>query len=171
MSNTVRPKSKLVPTTGRPTKLNDKVQETICDAIRRGHYIKDACALAFISHDTYNIWLRRAEDDKAKGESNPYTCFSDALKRAEAEFKDKHLVNIEEAAMRPQPGAWQASGWSLERRFPEQFGKRMEVKEEKTLTVRFLSELKQALAIEGDDDLALPVQADAKLLPESAPEN
>ncbi len=62
--------------------------------------------MAGVSESSYYSWL------------NKYPEFSEAIKKATIQFKRVHLSKI------AADESWQASAWILERRFPDEYGKR-----------------------------------------------
>jgi hypothetical protein len=125
---------------GRPTKLTATVQDTICEALRRGCYYETAAALAGISIRTLRNWLRagaRARDDEAHGRVlDPYERllaeFLVACRQAEAEMEHTALGEIS----RHGEKEWTAHAWRLERRWPEKYGRRERVNHDHQLQVR-----------------------------------
>lgn len=101
--------------TGRPTKLDDKRQARILEAIRDGLPYTTACALAGIHYSTFAEWKLKGEDP-----ASPYAEFAMSVKEAEAEAEALHVKRIESAS---KNGQWQASAWFLERRHPQQWGR------------------------------------------------
>lgn len=79
------------------------------DAVRLGSTYRLAAAYAGISHETYANWL----DSKPE--------FFAAVKEAEGVAVVGWLAKIEKAA---NDGNWQAAAWKLERRLPEDFGRK-----------------------------------------------
>lgn len=94
---------------GRPTKYVPEVIEKILNAIAVGAPFSHACNYAGISFETFNEWRK----DKSE--------FSEQVKNAEGKAVVGWLARIEQAA---KDGNWTAAAWKLERRFPEDFGKR-----------------------------------------------
>lgn len=94
---------------GRPTKYVPEVIEKILNAIAVGAPFSHACNYAGISFETFNEWRK----DKSE--------FSEQVKNAEGKAVIGWLARIEQAA---KDGNWTAAAWKLERRFPEDFGKR-----------------------------------------------
>ena len=119
---------------GRPTKLNDDLQERLVKVIKAGNYIETASAYVGISKNTLYSWLRRGEaekvrrekGEKGKGSETKYIRFSDAIERALAEAEIRDVLKIDRAS----ESQWQASAWRLERKFPEKWGRKYEVKSE-----------------------------------------
>lgn len=101
---------------GRPVELTDEVEQQIVDAVRAGNYMEVAAAFAGISKDTLFRWLRSG----ARGESERFKRFSDAVKMAmaSAEVRDVALVG------RAAQTQWQAAAWRLERKAPDRWGRR-----------------------------------------------
>lgn len=94
---------------GRPTKRTPETEKRILDALRIGATRKDASLAAGISQDTFANWLAASSD------------FSDAVEKAESEDKLRMLAVITKAS---QEGNWQAAAWRLERKDPDNFGRR-----------------------------------------------
>jgi len=61
-----------------------------------------------INYDTLNEWRKK------------YSDFSDAIKKAEGECVVMRLARINKAG---QEGTWQADAWTLERRYPQDYGR------------------------------------------------
>ena len=106
---------------GRPSKLTPELQKEICDYIGvDGLMDKDACLLAGISTASFCLWKKKGSEE---GAPEVYSEFLEAIKEAEAGFKQKRLKNIRVAG---DEGDWKANAWLLERKYPEQFGRRIE---------------------------------------------
>ena len=101
---------------GRPTKFTPELQTRIVAFLGAGAYIETAASAAGVSKQTLYTWLRQG----AEGEE-PFTQFLDAVERAQGEADIRDLKTIREAA---HGGAWQAAAWRLERRHPDQWGRR-----------------------------------------------
>lgn len=101
---------------GRPLKLTDDLQARIVAFLGAGAYVETAAAAAGVSKQTLYTWLRRGADGK-----RPFSGFLDAIERAQGEADIRDLKTIREAA---QAGVWQAAAWRLERRHPDQWGRR-----------------------------------------------
>ena len=133
---------------GRVTKLNPDTHAIICDAIKGGATNKDACAFANIHWDTFYKWLERGE----KEPDSIYGAFARGVEDARPDFKKIHRDVIIRAALETtttiktteklmpdgetivtetvtteSPPTWQPSAWLLERRFPEEYGRRTEI--------------------------------------------
>lgn len=110
---------------GRPTKLTEEITAEVCKAIRAGAYVETAAAFAGIAKDTLYAWMKRgARDHEGVDEGGIYRDFSDALSKALADAEMADLLTIRAAS---QNGAWQASAWRLERRFPQRWRQRQGV--------------------------------------------
>src|SRR6267142_3687554 len=76
----------------------------ISDLLRNGSNRTDACLLADISYETFTVWMLKPE-------------FSEAIKKSEAEFKNKNITIIQKADAK----TWQAAAWLLERKHQDEF--------------------------------------------------
>ena len=101
----------------RPTKLNAKRADQICDYLAQGHTREVAAQACGIVSTTLYRWMKRGE----RQPDGPYGEFCRALKRADLEAELACLRQIKEAA---QNGDWRAAAWMLERRYPEKWGRR-----------------------------------------------
>lgn len=95
---------------GRKSKYEPERVEKLLKAIRLGTTYKHACDYAGIHIDTFYEW-----QDK-------YPEFSDKIKEAEGEGIVSNFEIIKDAA---RDGNWQAAGWILERRHPDEYGRRV----------------------------------------------
>jgi hypothetical protein len=133
----------------RPTKYTRERQDAITAAVAAGSTFEQAAAAAGIHRDTLTEWR--------KGKP----AFSDALEKAEAMGVVSRLERIQAAG---RDGVWQADAWWLERRHPEQWGRRDRVRlqHEGTVTVEMLVEARTAVlhALEAYPEARLAV-ADA----------
>lgn len=105
---------------GRPTKLTPDMQKRICEAIKLGMSRERAAWFCGIDRVTLQRWLKAAEG-RASGK---YVDFCNSLKKAEADAIAVNLKNLHTAA---QNGAWQASAWMLERRYPQEYGRNVNI--------------------------------------------
>ena len=103
---------------GAPTKLTEETAKIILEVIGQGAYLRTACQAAGISEDSLILWRKKGE----AGEE-PYHGFSVALKQAEANNVTRRLARIEAAAIE---GNWTADAWYLERRYPDEWGRRVQ---------------------------------------------
>jgi transposase len=105
---------------GKPLKLTDELQDKLCGLLRVGVTIEDACTECGICRDTFQKWQARALEK----EEPLFLKFLHAVDRAKAQSKIRSLIRMDKAAV----GDWRADAWLLERRFPDEFGKRDQVK-------------------------------------------
>lgn len=95
----------------RRSKYSPEVVQRIVQAIGLGATYDLAAKYGGVSIDTFNVW----RDSKSE--------FSDALKEAEGRAVVGWLAKIEKAAT---DGNWQAAAWKLERRYPHDYGRRVQ---------------------------------------------
>ena len=109
-------------------RLTKATTESICEAIKNGHAVRFACAFAGISQTSYFRWRARglkaleARDDGIEPESTDeeaYLNFYVQTEKAHAEYVESCRKHIHDA----MPKTWQAACWSLERRYPEEYGR------------------------------------------------
>jgi transposase-like protein len=89
----------------RPTKLNAKRTQQICDYVAQGHTREVAAQACGIVSTTLYRWMKRGEQQP----DGPYGEFCSALNRADLEAELACLRQIKEAA---QNGDWRAAAWS-----------------------------------------------------------
>lgn len=107
---------------GRPSLIDDaRVREIIISAISLGSSYKAACDYAGISYHTFTNWMRKGRADVENGKNTKFAQFFHDIKKAESDAYMRALSAIVEAYT---GGTWQAAAWYLERRYPEEFGKR-----------------------------------------------
>lgn len=122
----------MTPRQGRkPLLENEELIETLLNWLRLGLPNNEALQLAGIGTSTYYVWMQKAQDLETKKTPTKrdllYLDFRDSVKKAEIESKAFHLRNIRDAGLGEgnyDKPAWQASAWFLERRYPEQYGRR-----------------------------------------------
>lgn len=102
---------------GRPSKLTPETQTRIVQAIRVGATYELAAQFGGIAYNTFNEWMKKGEDAKA----GRYRDFYEAVKEAEGDAAIKWLAVIDKAAA----DSWQAAAWKLERRYPNEYGRRV----------------------------------------------
>lgn len=105
---------------GRPSKLTPETCKAIVDGITIGMPYHAAAQAAGITYETFNNWMNRGK----KAKSGRYFQFFQDIKEAESRGIRNNLILITKAA---KEGSWQASAWILERRHPEDFGRREKV--------------------------------------------
>jgi hypothetical protein len=99
------------------SKLTPEIKDKIGTNITLGMPLKFAAQAAGISESTFYEWMSRGEKEK-KGQ---FSEFSEYIKECQSKAVQLHLKLITKAA---KDGSWQASAWILERRHPEEFGRR-----------------------------------------------
>ena len=105
----------------RPTKLTPELEKKVCDAIRDGNYFSTSCRSAGIAPETGLDWMHRGESEQPRRAKKAiYVEFALAVRVAEAECE----VRMVEKWRTAMPGDWRAIQMFLERRFPEQWGRR-----------------------------------------------
>jgi len=119
---------------GRPTKLNEDIQNRIVAAIQRGAYIETAAKMTGITKATFYDWLKKGahvrdileknEDMIITEEQNQLMEFSYAIQKATAESEIRDLAAIDTAA---QNGQWQAAAWKLERKHHKRWGRKVAI--------------------------------------------
>ncbi len=101
-------------------KFSPEIGEKIVNFLRAGAFIETAAAAAGITKKTFYTWLKRG----ARAETGQLRQFSDDVAAAQATFEVMASAGIAGVA---QEGNWQAWAWLLERKFPQRWGKRLEV--------------------------------------------
>jgi hypothetical protein len=120
-------------TLARPTKFNTDRADRVLDALRAGNTRRAAAQYAGVDDRSLRRWIER------------FVHFAAAIEKAEADAEVRHVANIARAA---QEGTWQASAWWLERRRPDDYGRRERI----DVTVRQTAErLGAELGIDPDD--------------------
>ena len=116
---------------GKPTRLTPEIQRKACDEIRNGSSRADAAILAGVPRSTLQTWLAYGREGK-----EPFRGFLDAMDVAEAECKKKCLAEIDRAGAKVKhpdgrevtfSPLWQRVAWKLERRWPKEWGRQVEV--------------------------------------------
>jgi len=92
-------------------KRDKETADKIYRAIANGNTHRASCALSGVSHTFFYEWIKDDAD------------FADTVKKAEAEAEAFHVDRIKLHSFRN----WQASAWMLERRNPEEWGKKDKV--------------------------------------------
>lgn len=99
------------------SKLTFEIQKKIGDNITLGMPLKFAAQAAGITETTFYNWMEKGEKEK----SGKFFEFFGYIKECQSKAVQLHLKLITKAA---KEGSWQASAWILERRHPEEFGRR-----------------------------------------------
>lgn len=101
----------------RPRKLSKDIVDKLVQALALGATYDLACRYAGIERTTFYKWMKRGE----AGEDAQFVNLFNAIKDIEARAALGWLAKIEEAA---RDGSWQAAAWKLERRYPQEYGRR-----------------------------------------------
>ena len=123
----------------RPSKYTAETLTRVEEALSQGATYQLASAYAGITYETFNTWRGKFSE------------FSDAVKKAEARAAVGWLAQIERAATE---GSWQAAAWKLERRYPDDWGR----KERLDISIKRMAE--QLAAEHGLDAEALIREAE-----------
>ena len=111
-------------------KLTSTVIEKVAEAIREGHAIRFACIKGGISETSYFRWRSEGKkildrintDENAKCETTLEEAqlkFYEATELAHAEY----VASLQSMLKDVFPKTWQAICWTLERRYPKEFGR------------------------------------------------
>jgi hypothetical protein len=82
-----------------------------CEAVRRGATYQLAAKYAGISDECYRQWRLK------------YPAFDERVRAAEGKAGMEWLLVIDREAL---AGNWQAAAWKLERRYPQEYGRRVQ---------------------------------------------
>lgn len=104
--------SKAKPKIAPNSKYTPERTDKILNAIAVGATFTHACNYAGIDMDTFARWRRK------------YAEFAEAIKEAEGKAVVGWLARIEAAA---KTGNWTAAAWKLERRYPEDYGRKEKI--------------------------------------------
>ncbi len=113
---------------GRKTKLTLKLIGEMIKYISNGNTIKDTCLLCDITEVSFYRWVEKTKrvmnkinnNIKLNDNEKIFSYLSKSIKKAQIQFKDCHLKNINTRSK----DHWQASAWLLERKFPEEWGRK-----------------------------------------------
>lgn len=101
---------------GRKTKLTDSMIIQITTLLEKGHDVSIICDSLNISEHTFINWMHRGEESNEE----PFFTFHQEVIRARAEGAIKlHDMVMRHAEMDPR-----SAQWLLERRFPQQYGRK-----------------------------------------------
>ena len=81
---------------------------------RHGLTNRDICQALCITEQTFYRWVN-------KPTNKLHRSLSEALKKAEADYKGELLKSIEETATRQKNPQWTAAAWLLERKYPDEY--------------------------------------------------
>ena len=94
-------------------------QERICNALRLGATRQAAAQAGGVSPGTVVAWLKRGRNGE-----QPYQDFRQSYVEAEYYSRESLLAKM----ATHYDSSWQSVAWMLERRFPDEYGKKQEVK-------------------------------------------
>lgn len=109
---------------GRPMKLTQKLIKEAYEYLKLGNSERTTAQAIGISWQTWENWKNRGEQDREAGKKSIFSTFLTTIKKAQAEAIARNVLVIEKAA---REGTWQAAAWWLERRYPEEWGKREKI--------------------------------------------
>lgn len=128
------------------TKLTKGVVHDFKTYISRGLGLREVCALAGVKWSTFIKWRYS------------YPLFDEFIEKCLAEYEVEALDRIREAA---KGGVWQADCWTLERKYPDRYGKRDVLKQE--IYWKHIEFVKIVLEVINDADPALKTEIVNKL--------
>ncbi len=103
--------------TGRPDKRSDPaVVEMLIQYITAGNPYETCCYLAGVDATTFRAWMRQG---KEAPDGTFARSFYMRVKKAVGEACHRNLMRIQKGT-----SSWTSSAWFLERRFPEEFGRK-----------------------------------------------
>ena len=102
----------------RPTKLTHEVKQKIGDGVSIGLTYALAASAACVTYQTFNQWMKLGRDST----SGKYFDFYNHIEQRNAEGALRILYKLNDAA---RAGNCQVCMWILDRRFPEDFGRRV----------------------------------------------
>jgi len=102
----------------RPSKLTQEIQQRIGDNIALGMTYRLAAESTCVTYKTFNSWMQQGKNST----SGKYFQFYKYIQKRNADAAKALLERIKEAA---DSGNCQICMWILERRFPDEFGRRV----------------------------------------------
>ena len=101
----------------RKSKLNEEFIKQAVKLIEAGNYQKHVAQALGITETTWYRWMQEGE----KAKSGLKRKFYESIKKAEARAVLRNVAKILQAS---QEGNWQAAAWWLERRYPDEWGRK-----------------------------------------------
>lgn len=98
--------------------LTRKVGSEICERVAKGVPKSYAARASGVAPNTVLEWERRGRGDDERPTTELTRWFAGEMEKAVARFIESKVVEIS------NDEAWQAKAWMLERRFPDEFGRR-----------------------------------------------
>lgn len=118
-----------------PNASDPELLKRITAGIALGHSVSTVAQATGIAPSTLYLWIdqgRSAEEQSAQEPSEElgsHWMVWNAVKEGEARFESRFLTPIQDACA-PKPGGWQPAAWLLERRLPDRWGQKREVRVE-----------------------------------------
>lgn len=109
------------------SKLTLETTEALLDAVADGLHPETAAKVAGVAPRTVRGWVSKAEEDIEAGHPSEYVTFLFKLYQAET-IVESSAVSKWKHYFEGDKGDWRAIATFLERRFPERWGKKSEVK-------------------------------------------
>jgi len=103
-------------------KITPKVIIDVAEALKVGATHRIAAQYAGMSERTFQKFLAIGRVHLDEGLESIEAQFAQAVEKAQAGGAVEDLKRIQKAA---EAGTWQASGWRLERRWPNEYGRRI----------------------------------------------
>jgi len=154
---------------GRPSLLTPEVIHKLVEAVSVGATWQRACDYALISYSALRKWVLIGEREDAP---MLYVELVQRLKEAEGHASLAALATIRKAAAE---GEWTAAAWLLERRYPNEYGRRVLLplgpNSDEALTLASLDALLSDPEDEADRALDAHAVIETKALPAPAPPN
>lgn len=147
----------------RPSAITPEQREEIYEAIRAGVPPETAAGRIGVARRSLYDWLARGRED---GSREPYRSFTAEVDKALAGWETRDILLIGKAA----ETQWQAAAWRLERRKPQEYGRRTRVEGQVTITARPFVDIAKLSIDEQRQLRALlqKAQPDAEELPDDA---
>lgn len=98
--------------------LTKKLGTEICERVAKGVPKTYAARASGIALNTISEWERRGRGQDERPATELTIWFANEMDKATAKFIESKVVEISDDE------AWQAKAWLLERRFPDEFGRR-----------------------------------------------
>jgi len=116
----------------RPFLLNEEIQTAVCKALRAGNNRRASCAFGGICYSTMLNWIKLGDEAKRNRDEGvtlddskiPFIEFSGAVQKAEGLAEVEAVAVIQKAAREATSGQWTAAAWWLERKYPDNWGRR-----------------------------------------------
>lgn len=128
----------------RPSKLTPELTDRICELLEKGMPIRLICDAVGISDTRFYDWMQKGEDGKAE-----FREFRGRVNTSKSKVIEDYLDRLKGYS---ENGSVYATTWFLERRCPEEFGKRdnLNIKsknenENLNVNVRTPEEIEQAI--------------------------